>query len=141
MAAWTATLVDIAKRANDEGQQVFTIVYTDGALKVWRDYSRAAFSLTLLQRIAREETAALTSAPPVVDLTGVDIGPIDLTPPVVTPPPPPDAALGAFLVLYRTAQVHQRAIAVGVLTPGDTVVIDTLAALQAAFKADYLESM
>lgn len=141
--AWTATLVGLGKRANNEGAQVFTIVYSDGQSKLQRDYARLSFSLASLRAVARDEVRKLEVEPPVVDTTGVVVGvAIDLTPPAETPPIPPakdEADLAAFLVAYQTVQRLSRAVQAGLVAADAKTITDARAALLALSKPEYLE--
>ncbi len=141
MAAWTATLVYLGKRANDEGAQVFTVVYTDGQSKLQRDYARQAFSLKSLQAEARDEVRRLQAEPPTVDLAGVQVGMlVDLTSPIPDPPPPPtqdELDRSAFLVAYQTVQRLSRAVAAGLAAADDKAVADAKATMQALYTPAY----
>ena len=140
--AFTAELIDIAKRDDTESNQVFSILYVDpGKSKVRKDYARRDFSLSILRHVAQTEIASLNARPPIVDLTGVSLGVIDVTPDIQPDPTPEELARREFFVVYRRAQTHQRAISVGVIGASDKDVLDTLAILQATFKPEYLESM
>lgn len=143
--AITATLLSIAKRQNDEGAQVVTVLYTDNlTFKVAKDYALTACSLAILTALVRSEATHIQTTPPVVDLAGVTEGmAFDLTPIVIEPvePTPEEKARAAFFALWRLAQAQTRAIAYGLLDQNESGVLETTAAVKKGFLPAYLEFM
>lgn len=131
MATWQAILVDVSQQ---DGLTAFSIVYTDGATKVLREYHPLTISDAGIQAIARAEVAHLEIGA-LPGKIGLPIGvPIDLLPPVPPTPDPDVVARETFLANWRTLQSYTRGVEAGLVAVDNVDLI----ALRVVVSKDFL---
>lgn len=135
--AWIAIFQDAVQR---DGYWAYSIVYTDGAQKVLREYVADALDDAAVLSAAMAEVARLSSASAPQSKFSIQIGQqLDLTYLAPAPAPAPsqaDQARDAFLVDWRLYQRYQRAVTAGLIASDDKRVTD----LTAKIKGEWLDA-
>lgn len=132
--AWQA----IYQNAVARGDRVaFSILYTDGVSKIFRDYAAVSLTDAVIQQIARDAVAELSAVSAPSKVTIANGAAIDLTPPVVDPPVDPDPARTQFLSDYRLLQTLERGVSAGLIATDDKAVTDQRTKVQGEYKSAY----
>lgn len=139
---WAATFQNAVQR---DGRWAFSIVFTNGAKKVAREFSSDTLDDATVRNAARSEVAALSRVDVGVGkLTIPDGGVIDLSPDAPPPPvvpTPQEAARTAFFTDVGTMHHYARAVELGLIDGSDARVVDLHAKLVAGFKDEYLDAL
>lgn len=131
--AWTAYFGDAIQR---DGRWAFSIIYTDGAQKLIREYTVGTISDDTVREYARSEIAGFEVVKASVGKVSIRAGDqIDLTPSPMSKPSAADLARDQWLIDYHALQRLQRGLAIGLAAQKD--VDAQLAGVTGSYRPEY----